>query len=152
MDASGENRSGETLTSELLERLRASASPEAYLDTATLEGRELHEYLHELLEEKGLKRSEVIRASGINATFCYQIFQGTRHPSRDTALMLALGMKCSLRETQRICRLSGVSELWPRVSRDAIIIYCIEHGFTREQVDDELWRFGEATLLSPETA
>ncbi|MBQ9059369.1 MAG: XRE family transcriptional regulator [Atopobiaceae bacterium] len=137
----------ETLTSELLERLLASATPEAYLDTTTLEGRGLHEFLLELLEQKKLTRSQVIRASGINGTFCYQLFQGARHPSRDTALMLSLGMNCDLQETQRILRLSGHAELWPRKSRDAIIIFCIEHGLSREQTDDELFRFGEKTLL-----
>ena len=61
--------------------------------------------------------------------------------------MLALGLGCSLRETQRLLRLDGVSELWPKVRRDAVIIWCVEHGFTRSQTDDELYRLGEKTLF-----
>lgn len=61
--------------------------------------------------------------------------------------MLALGMRCTLRETQRLLRLSGVSELWPKVRRDAIIIWCIDHGFDRSATDDELWSLGEQTLF-----
>lgn len=140
----------ERLTEELLEQLLASATPEAYLADAPTEDRSLAEFLTALLAEKGLKRSDVIRAAGINATFGYQIFQGTRKPGRDSAIMLAFGLGCDLRETQRLLRLAGVSELWCKIRRDAILIFAVEHGFTREQADDELWRLGEKTLLSEE--
>ena len=140
----------ERLTEELLEQLLASATPEAYLADAPTEDRSLAEFLRTLLDEKGLKRSDVIRAAGINATFGYQIFQGTRKPGRDSAIMLAFGLGCDLRETQRLLRLAGVSELWCKIRRDAILIFAVEHGFTREQADDELWRLGEKTLLSEE--
>lgn len=137
----------ERLTEELLERLLAAASPEAYLDEGLTVDRDLPEYLHELLAEKGLKRSGVIRASGLNGTFVYDVFKGKTRLGRDNAVMLALGMGCSLVETQRLLRLDGVSELWPKVRRDAVIIWCIEHGLTRSEADDELYRLGEKTLF-----
>lgn len=140
----------ERLTDELLEQLLASASPEAYLSQAKLPDRTLPDYLRQLLKEKGLKRSDVFRAAGINTTFGYQAFSGERHPGRNNALMLAFGLQCTLQETQRLLRLAGHSELWPKVPRDAIIIFCIEHGLTRAECDDELYRLGEDTLLSPE--
>jgi hypothetical protein len=43
-----------------------------------------------------------------------------------------------------------VSELWCKTRRDAIIIYCIEHGYTLAECDDELYRLGEETLVSRE--
>ena len=138
----------EQLTDELLEQLLASATPEAYLSEAPTEDRSLAEYALALLDAKGLKRSEVIRESGLNATFAYQIFQGTRHPGRDSAIMLAFGLGCDLRETQRLLRLAGVAELWCKLRRDAILIYAVQHGYTRAQADDELYRLGEKTLLS----
>lgn len=138
------------MTAELLEQLLESASPEAYLSHAVLEDRSLSEYLHALLREKGLRRSDVIRGSGLNATFVYQIFYGTRHPRRDTAIMLAFGLHCTLQEAQRILKLAGSSELWCKNRRDAILIFCLEHGLSREQADDELFRLGEETLLSGE--
>ena len=94
-----------------------------------------------------MKRAEVVRASGLNGTVVYDIFAGKSRPGRDHAIMLALGMRCTLRETQRLLRLSGVSELWPKVRRDAIIIWCIDHGFDRSATDDELWSLGEQTLF-----
>lgn len=143
-------QASEPLTEELLERLLASTTPEAYLEEAPLFDRSLSEYAYALLEEKGLTRSAVIQASGINATYCYQIFQGTRHPTRDHVIMLAFGLGCSLTETQRLLRYAGVNELWVKLRRDAIIIHCVQQGMTRAQCDDELYRLGEETLLPAE--
>lgn len=139
--SSGEER----LTEDLLERLLEASSPEAYLD---IEGnREFVDYLFERLGERGGKRAAVVRESGLNPTVVYDIFQGKSRPGRDHAVMLAFGLHCDLRQTQRLLRLAGVSELWCKQRRDAILIWCIDRGCTREQADDELFRLGEKTLL-----
>ena len=124
----------EHLTEELLDRLLASA-------------RTLTDYLFDRMEAHDLRRADVVRASGLNATVVYDIFSGKSRPGRDHAIMLAFGLKCTLRETQRLLRLAGVSELWCKQRRDAIIIWCIRNGFDRIATDDELYRMGEATLL-----
>lgn len=142
--SSGEER----LTEDLLERLLEASSPEAYLDTEGIEGnREFVDYLFERLGERGGKRAAVVRESGLNPTVVYDIFQGKSRPGRDHAIMLAFGLHCDLRQTQRLLRLAGVSELWCKQRRDAILIWCIDRGYTREQADDELFRLGEKTLL-----
>lgn len=140
----------ETLTEELLQKLLQSASPEAYLADLPSYDRTLADYLGELLRERSLRRSEVIRRSGINATFGYQIFQGTRRPGRDNALALAMALGCNLRQTQRLLRLAGLSELWCKDRRDAIVIFCIAHGFSLQRCDEELYRLGEQTLTHAE--
>jgi len=141
----------EHITEELLERLLSSSSPESYLaeEADGLERRGLSQYLMDLLEERGIKRSQAIVSSGLSSTYAYQVFQGKRLPGRDRAIMLAFGMGCGLRETQRLLRLAGRSELWSRTRRDAIIIFCLDRGMTLEQCDAELYRLGEPTL-SPE--
>ncbi len=88
-----------------------------------------------------------MRASGLHPTVVYDIFAGKSLPGRDNAIMLAFGLQCTLIETQRLLRLAGVSELWPKVRRDAIILWCVDHGMTREQCDDQLWGLGEKTLF-----
>ena len=137
----------ERLTEDLLERLLAASRPEDYLSEGETIDRTLPDYLRQLLDSRGLKRAEVVRASGVNGTVVYDIFAGKSRPGRDHAIMLAFGLGCTLRETQRLLRLAGVAELWPKVRRDAIMIWCIDHGLTREQCDDQLWSLGEHTLL-----
>ena len=75
------------------------------------------------------------------------IFAGKSRPRRNHAIMLAFGLHCDLRQTQRLLRLADVAELWCKQRRDAILIWCIENGLTREEADDELFRLGEQTLL-----
>lgn len=137
----------ERLTEDLLARLLASETPEAYLAQGETIDRELSDYLNELLQARGLKRAAVARRARLNAQFVYDIFKGKCRPRRNNAIMLAFGLGCTLRETQRLLRLADVGELWPKVRRDAIIIWCIEHGYTCEQCDDELWSLGETETL-----
>ena len=137
----------ERLTEDLIERLLNATSLEAYLDEGETLDRKLPDYLFDLLEARGIKRNQVIKSTGLNGTQVYDIFKGKSRPGRDTAIMLAFGLQCSLIEAQRLLRLSGVSELWPKVRRDAIIIWCLDHGRTRAECDDELWRFGERALF-----
>lgn len=141
------NMPKERLTEDLLARLLQSGSPEEYLDQGETIDRELSDYLYSLLVANGMNRSQVARTSCINTQFLYNIFEGKSKPRRDNALMLAFALECDLRQAQRLLRLAGVAELWPKVRRDAVIIWCIEHGFTREECDDELYRLGERTIL-----
>ena len=87
--------SQERLTEDLVKRLLEAETPEAYLaeDDAVID-RDLVSYLHELLAVRHLKRADVIRDSGVNGTFVYDIFKGKSMPGRDNALMLAFGLHC----------------------------------------------------------
>lgn len=141
----------EPRTDDLLERLLKSASPEAYLKEQLLEEKTLHEYADELLQARGLRKADVVRDSGLNQTYCYELLSGKkRKPDRDVVIKLAFGLHCDLLQTQRLLRRAGVSELWSKVERDAIIIHCIERGLTVLQVDDMLYRMGYDTLVSSE--
>ena len=135
------------LTEELLEHLLSCSNMDDFLLEAEPADRSLAEYLYELLAAHNLKRAQVVRASGLNATVVYDIFAGKSKPGRDHAVMLAFGLGCNLREAQRLLRQAGVSELYCKIRRDAILIWCIENGLTRAEADDELYRLGEKTLL-----
>ena len=136
------------LTEDLLVRLLESASLDEYLSESEVADRSLPEYLKEMLDAHGLKRADVVRASGINATVVDDIFAGKSNPGRDHAIMLAFGLQCDVAQTQRLLRMAGVSELWCRIRRDAIILWSIKQGSSRAEADDELYRFGEKTLLA----
>lgn len=82
----------EHLTEELLDRLLASASIEQYLDEGLVSARTLTDYLFDRMEAHDLRRADVVRASGLNATVVYDIFSGKSRPGRDHAIMLAFGL------------------------------------------------------------
>ena len=136
----------ERLTEELLDELLGAPSLEGYLEENKPGSRTLAEYLQQLLDEKGLERSRVVRMADLNDPFGYQIFKGTRHPSRDKVLQIAFAMALTLRETNRALTAAGVSELYCKDRRDAIIIFCLDRGCSLQKVNEELYRFGERTI------
>lgn len=139
-------RDGEPLTEELLAELLAAPDPAVFTDAHDLAHRDLATYLNELLLVKGRRRVEVVRAAELNETFGYQIFKGQRGAGRDTVLRLAIALGCNLVETRRLLQAAGVNELYCKDRRDAIIIFCIDRGYSLRRVDDELYRLGERTL------
>lgn len=132
---------------QLLDDLRHATSIESYLEEMPKLDCTLSSYLSELLDKKGLKRSEVIEAAGIGSTFGYYIFRGERGCGRDTALKLALGMGLNLIQTQRLLTRANQARLWPKNPRDAVIIRAIDAGFTRQETDEELFRLGFDSLM-----
>ena len=84
--------------------------------------------------------------ANLNETFGYQIFMGTRNPSRNKLLQIAFAMALTLRETNRMFEAGGVSSLYSKSRRDAIIIFCLERGCSLQRVNEELYRFGEETI------
>lgn len=145
--AEEKERSTERLTSDLLKRLLERNNLDEYLKEDNVIERDLPEYLHELRAKRGLNRNAVARSAGMNATYVYDIFSGKSKPGRDHAIALSLGLNCDLTETQRLLRLAGVAELWSKQRRDVIIIWCVNNGYDRVAVDNELTRFGERPLL-----
>lgn len=136
----------ERLTEELLNDLLDSSDLESYLNDLSSADTSLASYLQKLLDEKHLKRVQVVRMADLNETFGYQIFTGARHPSRDKVLQICFAMALSLREANRALGYADAGRLDCRSRRDAIIIYCLDKGCSLQKVNEELYRFGERTI------
>lgn len=108
----------------------------------------LSEYLMMLLNQKNLKRSDVVRDSGIDSSFVYQIFNGEKKASRDKLIAIGFGLHLNEKEFQRMLKIAGHSELYPRVARDALILLSIHQGKDIYQTDHELYKYNFTTLLS----
>ena len=77
-------------TEELMQMLSTAGT----LETYWAENREelldvsLGTYLHQLLQQYSVMKNEVINRSGLNQIYGYQIFAGTKQPSRDKLIAL----------------------------------------------------------------
>ncbi len=107
----------------------------------------LPEHLMVLLHQKKRKRADVVRDSGLEKAYVYQIFKGEKKPSRDKLIAIAFGLHLSSEETQRMLKLGGCSELYARVARDAVILFAIQRGMGIADADDLLYSNGFPTLL-----
>ena len=110
-------------------------------------GMDLFEYLMLLLRQKGLKRADVVRDSGLEKAYVYQIFDGKKRPSRDKLIAIAFGLHLNAEETQRMLKLGECSELYARVARDAVILFAVQRGMDIAAADDLLYRNNFPTLL-----
>lgn len=107
----------------------------------------LTDYLSELLKDNKLKKADVIKLSGLNGVYGYQIFDGRREPSRDKVLQLAIGFGLDLEETKKLLKCAGLGELYPRIKRDALFIYAINNSMNIDETEALLYKMGESGLL-----
>ena len=106
----------------------------------------ISDYLNQLVEEKALKKSDVIKKAELNEIYGYQIFSGKRIPSRDKLISLSFGMSLSLEETQALLKYAGYAPLYPKQKRDSLMIWGISHQFTIYQINELLYTEQENTL------
>ena len=70
---------------------------------------------------------QVIRRANLEKSYGHQLFNNKRNPSRDTVLQLAFAMGADLAQAQEMLRIARRSLLYPRIKRDAAIIYCLHN-------------------------
>lgn len=128
-------------TEELMEILKQKESIHAYFteEIDELEFASLAEYLELLLNEKGLRKSDVIKRSNMDKNYAYQIFNGNKtHPSRDKMIALAIGMGLNVLETRKLLKIAGACDLYARNPRDSVLIYCLHKGAGLMEVNELL--------------
>ena len=86
-----------------------------------------HTYISDLSQAMGLIPEQIIKNSSIERSYGHQLFNGTRKPSRDKVIQLAFGFKLDIEGTQKLLKIAQKSLLYPRIKRDAAIIYCLNN-------------------------
>ncbi len=136
-------------TTELLNELKNFDSFKEYekINKNSMINKTLSQYLCDLLEEKHLKKSDVIRKGELNESYAYQMFSGIKStPSKDKLICLSIGMDLSVDETNSLLKLAGLSPLYPRIKRDSIIIINMNNKKSVVEINEELYNEGEETL------
>lgn len=107
------------------------------------------QYMDELLEQKGLKRQEVLLRADLPQKYGYKLLTGESHTTdRDKLLRLCLALELSLKEAQRVLRLYGMSELYPKNPRDVVLIAAIgRKQFDLYEISRELRAAGLEPLV-----
>lgn len=143
-----ENLEEAPLTEETLEQILTSPSLENAANIGQDVQRNLPGYIQQLMREKGVDQSTLIRNSGLNYNHAYDVINGrnAKGVSRNKALGLCFGARCTPRQAQRLLWHAQCSRLYARNRRDAIIIYCFDHGLTLSAADEALYEFGEDTI------
>lgn len=117
-------------TQTLLERLRAGQSiTEFFLENQdAIYDFPLNECLKEYILQKHVPHARLIRESGINRRYFYDILSGKRRPDQNYVLRLLLALHAPVADVQWLLRCARYPMLYVRNRRDAVILYAIEHA------------------------
>ena len=136
-------------TSELFRRLRGRESGRNLLIQKE-KPTTCSQVLLELLEKAGLSAPEWMAAADVSKSYGYQILRGERVPGRDILLRTALALGLSLKETQRLLAVGGCGALYPRVRRDAAVIFALNQKMSLLQAEELLSSLPERSLYAGE--
>lgn len=136
-------------TGELLELLKKSPAAASYMEHAAddlIRQIPLSVYLTNLIEEKAMKKSRLIRLSGLDRGYVYDILAGKKNPSRDKVLALCFAMSFSAEDTQQLLKSTGYAPLYVRLERDSIILFGLEHGISLMETNELLFEMNYEVL------
>ena len=110
-------------TDELLKILKNYNNIEEFIEdnTEDIKNTTFIQYITECLNNCNLTKAQVIEKSNIQKNYAYQIFSGSKKPSRNKVLALSISMGLDTDATNRLLKLSDHSILYPRIKRDSII-------------------------------
>ena len=105
-----------------------------------------HEYYSTLDKVRQSKKADLMRASGIERSYFYQLIDGRKQPGRDKVIALGLAASLSLKEILRCLELAHQPLLYSRDKRDSILIFAIQNAKTVAETNDLLFEYGESIL------
>ena len=106
--------------------------------------------LREILEKAEMSVPEWIAGADISKSYGYQVLRGERTPGRDILLRTALVVQLSLKETQRLLAVGGCGALYPKVRRDAAVIFALNHKMTLWETEELISSLPERSLYDKE--
>ena len=95
--------------------------------------------LQKLLDTQQLTKADVIRASGLDRIYAYQIFSGAKTPSINKLLALSFAMRLNLEQTQQLLKSAGYPILYARKQWDSVLIFSIQKQLPLPEVNDLLY-------------
>lgn len=132
---------GEKRTSTLFSELRGNGTFVKYVDTNKdcFVSQSFSEYIFALSRERGITPAQVIRNAQIDRVYGQQLFSGLRKPSRDKVIQLAFGFALELDGAQKLLQMADKSRLYPKIKRDAAIIYGLNNYMNLQEVQELLY-------------
>mgnify|MGYP000860865425 FL=1 len=107
----------------------------------------LLDLLLEIPTRSGLGIAEIADMALLSKSYTYQVFNGVRNPGRNAVLCIARVLGADLQQTRKLLKLAHKGDLYPRIRRDAAIIFGIQHNYSLMRLEKLLLDIGEVTLL-----
>ena len=100
------------------------------------------------LEERHVSTGEIIQRCNLDRGYGYQLFNGTRRPTRDMLIIIGFQLSLDEKKLQRLLKIAGRPVLYARNRRDAAILFALNKRLTLPQTEELLAQLEEASLGS----
>ena len=132
---------------QVLQKIDRSDALDDYIsETANQNPIPFAEYFTSLPSVQRFTNAELIRRSGIERTYYYQLINGTRKPGRDKVILLGLSAELTVKEVQRALEMNQLGILYARNRRDSILIFALQNHLTPDDAQELLLSYHEDTL------
>ena len=134
-------------TSKLLTMIRnAQTFEEATTYHETAEEPTFDHYLYSLMDARRFTPKDMIARTMIERSYFYHILNGAKSPGRNIVLRIGFGLGVNLSEMNQLLRLAGLSGLYAKIRRDALLIYAVQQRYTMKQANQLLTEAGETPM------
>ncbi len=107
---------------------------------------ELVEEINQMLLDKKMTKGDLLRKTTLDRTYGYQVLSGMRKGSRDKIIQITRALELDHTMTNRFLNLSHHATLYPKINRDAILIFGIHHNLSVMELNYLLDQHDEACL------
>lgn len=141
----------EKSTTELLNTLKESGIEELgdYITDYTVTKQD-YRILSQIIAENGLKTSDVVTnaMAYIAKSYVYDIINGCKtNPTRDKLLILCIASRMNVNQTKKVLVSFGLSPLYAKSARDAIIYACINNKvWNIKEINEQLFKHEQMPL------
>lgn len=126
------------LTSDLEEKLKGSETFNEEMVENNAHPK-LAEVLSQYINEKKMSKADVIRILNIDRNHGYQILNGTRPPTRNCLIRIALILKLDTEQINYLLRLAEKPQLYVKNLVDARVFYAVQHSMDYLDAVDFIW-------------
>jgi transcriptional regulator with XRE-family HTH domain len=137
-------------TDELAAEIKSTNDIETYIreNTSEFSSEMFQRTFKEFCVMSGMSQEGIAERSMLSHGFVNNLLNNAKRPSRDTVIKLAFGLGLNVEDTSRLLKLAGHGELYPRMERDAIILFCLNKGVTLIDTNILLQKRLETLLVS----
>lgn len=135
-------------TEKILEKLSGTKSITEFLEENkdAFDLLTIGEYIELELKNRNMTKASIIRKSGINKRFFFDILSGKKTPNRRYIIRIFLTLKLEFADVQWYLKACDFPQLYAKNKRDSIIIYCLNKNLSVDECNKMLNRVGLENL------
>lgn len=137
-------------TDDLMKILKNTSDINGYIkeNTEDMTDGNFSQYIANLLVETDLTVAKVARRGQLSDSYLYKINEDKKtNISRDKVIQICFGFGLDAEGSRKLLRAARVGELYPRIRRDSIILFCLENHIDVIECDKKLCAVGDKKLL-----